>query len=118
MTQDPFDVEAARKFLSERERQESDAQEKARKELLEKVILVLKDEFLGSSVEVYLVGSIIRPHSFSARSDVDVVLKNFKGDRFDLWTKLEEKFGRSVEIIPFETCSFREFVLKEGLRVF
>lgn len=117
MASGDFDSEGAQKFLAEREKREKEERETVRKKLLQEVISVLKEEFKHTSVEVYLVGSILRPYSFSTHSDVDVVLKNYKGDRFDFWTKLEKKLGRNVEIIPFETCPFQEFVLKEGLKV-
>lgn len=112
-----FDSEGARKFLLEKEAREKEERERVRQELLAKVISVLKTEFQGSAVEVFLVGSITRPYSFSPHSDIDIVLKNFKGDRFDLWAKLDRQFDRNVEIILFETCHFQDFVLKEGLRV-
>ncbi len=112
-----FDQEEAKKFLANREGREKEEHEKARKILLEQVISILKQEFNGSSAEVYLVGSILKPFAFSPRSDVDIVLKNYGGDRFDLWTRLEKKIPRSVEIILFETCPFQDFVLKDGFRV-
>lgn len=117
MTFNDFDSEEAKKFLVEREHKEKEEREKERKDLLQKVILLLKEEFKGSPVEIYLVGSILRPYSFSSRSDIDIVLKHYGGDRFDLWPKLEKKIGRNIEIIPFETCPFQEFILKEGLKV-
>jgi hypothetical protein len=115
--EEKFNEEEARKFLLLREEQEKQTKEQERKSLLSKVIAVLGQEFKDSSVEVYLVGSILRPFSFSSSSDVDVVLKGYKEDRFDFWTKLEGEIGRKVEIILFETCRFQEFVLKEGFRV-
>jgi predicted nucleotidyltransferase len=111
-----FDSEAAKKFLGDRERKEKEENEETRKTLLQKVIIILKEEF-HSPIEIYLIGSILRPYSFSTRSDIDIVIKNYHGDRFDLWTNLEKKFERKVEIILFETCPFQEFVLKEGLKV-
>lgn len=112
-----FDREEAKKFLFEQEEKEKKQREETRKYLLQKVIAILKKEFQDSSVEVYLVGSIVRPFAFTTRSDVDIVLKNFIGDRFELWPKLEKEIGRTVEIILFESCHFQEFVLKEGLKV-
>lgn len=112
-----FNEEKAKEFLSERERKERSAQEEERKQLLEKVITLLKAEFKNSPVEVYLVGSVLRPFSFSSRSDIDIVLKNYTGDRFEFWASFENKIGRSIEIISFETCKFQEFVLSEGLKV-
>lgn len=61
--------------------------------------MILQEEFHGSSVEVFLVGSILKPFQFAERSDIDIVVKNYDHDRFDLWTKLETKIGRTVEII-------------------
>ncbi len=115
--EEKFDSEEAKKFLFAREEKEKQHREEDRKAVLQKVISILKKEFQGSSVEVYIVGSILRPFSFSSHSDVDIVLKNFKQDRFELWPKLEREIGRTVEIILFETCRFQEFVLKEGLKV-
>ncbi|HEX2583462.1 MAG TPA: hypothetical protein VHL30_05035 [Chlamydiales bacterium] len=117
MTFDHFDSEEAKKFLLEREQKEKQEKERERKNLLQKAISILEEEFTGTAVEVYLIGSILRPFSFTSKSDVDIVLKNYKGDRFDFWTKMEAKIGRSVEIIAFETCSFQEFILKNGLKV-
>ncbi len=117
MTSQEFDPEEAKKFLKEREEKIKDRQDTERKQLLEKVILILKEELKNTSLEVFLVGSITRPFSFTSRSDVDIVLKSFHGDRFDLCARLEKKIGRSVEIIIFETCGFQEFILKEGFKV-
>jgi len=115
---DEFNQEEAKKFLLNREQREKEEQEKERQEILKKAVAIIQRELQNAHLEVYLVGSILRPYSFSANSDIDIVIKNFKGDRFDLWTKLEKEIGRKVEIILFETCSFQEFVLKEGLKVF
>ena len=112
-----FDPYEAKKFLETKEREEKEKREGDRKALLQKVIQILIDEFQGSGVEVFLVGSIIRPYFFYADSDIDIVVKNFQGDRFELWPKLERKIGKSIEIIPFESCNFQDFVLKEGLKV-
>ena len=112
-----FNSEEAKRFLLAKEEKEKKQWEKERKILLEQSTKALKKEFQGSGVEVYLVGSIVRPFAFSPRSDIDIVLKNYKGDRFELWTKLEADLGRKVEIIFFEKCHFQEFVLKEGFRV-
>lgn len=113
----PFDPNAAKKFLKERDAQERSNQEEIRKALLEHTIAVLKEEFPGDEVQAFLVGSILRPNQFTKISDVDIVIKNFHGDRFALWSRLEAKIGRQVEIILFEQCSFKEFVESDGLKV-
>lgn len=112
-----FDRDEAKKHLSEQDRQQRVKQELERSLVFQKVVTILKQKFEGTSVDVYLVGSITRPHQFSNSSDVDIVLKNFTDDRFELWTTLEKEVGRPVEIILFENCSFQEFVLKEGYKV-
>lgn len=112
-----FDREEAEKFLLVKEELEKQQREEARKSLLKEVVAILEKEFKGSTIEVYLIGSLIQPFRFSARSDVDIVVKNYKEDRFDLWAKLERIIGRKVEVILFEKCPFQEFVLKEGFKV-
>lgn len=112
-----FDADEAKKHHLAKEEKEKARLEDERKALLVRVIAVLENEFKGSSVEVYLIGSILQPFRFTLRSDVDIVLKSYRQDRFKLWAKLEREIGRKVEIIPFETCPFQEFVLKQGLKV-
>lgn len=112
-----FDSDEAKKHLIQRQEKEKERLEQERTILLQKAISVLTDEFKGSPVEVYLVGSITRPYHFTSSSDIDIVLKNFKGDRFEIWTKLEEKLRKQVEIILFETCSFQDFVISQGYKV-
>jgi uncharacterized protein len=117
MNQDRFHPEEAKQYLHKKDQQDKAIREKNRKLILNKTILTLRQLFQDTPVEVYLVGSIIRPFQFSAHSDIDIVVKNFHGDRFDLWTKIEDLVGRNVEIILFETCHFQEFVLKEGMKI-
>lgn len=112
-----FDKEAARKNLEKRDLKDKEERENLRKKILAKTVSVLEGEFQGTNVEVYLVGSVARPNSFNKNSDVDVVLKNFSGDRFDIWTKLEAKIGRDVEVIIFEACEFKDHVIEQGLKV-
>lgn len=115
--QPEFDQEEAKKYLTKQDCQQREQREQERSLLFQKVVAILKQKFGKTFVDVYLVGSIIRPYQFSASSDVDIVLKNFTGDRFELWTQLEKEIGRSVEIILFESCSFQEFVSSEGYKI-
>lgn len=105
-----FDREEAKKFLFQK-------QEKERIALLQTDISFLEKELKGSSVEVYLVESLLGPYSFTANLDVDMVLKSYKGHRFELSAKLKSQIGRKVEIIPYEKIQFQEFVLIHGLKV-
>ena len=112
-----FDQEEAKKILLAREEKEKNDKEIERKAVLQQTISILKKKFTGSAVEVYLVGSILKPFGFSTRSDIDIVLKNFQGDRFENWAHLEREIVTKIEIIPFETCPFQAFVLKDGFKV-
>ena len=112
-----FDINEAREFLSKKEAQKNEEYEQERLKVLQRVTELLKKEFSDSEVEVYLVGSITKPHQFTKRSDVDIVIKNFKGDRFDTWPKLERKIGRDVELILYENCHFKDHVKSQGLRI-
>ena len=113
----PFNADEAKKFLQEKEKRERDEHEAQRKQVLEKLTAFLKQEFQSSTVEVYLVGSLTRPYQFSSRSDVDIVLKNFHGDRFDLMPRIETLTGRSVEIILYEQSPFQQEIDRNGLKV-
>ena len=112
-----FDQEEAKKFLLAREEKEKQRLETIRKEVLDRAITLLKEEFQGSSTQVYLVGSVLQPFKFKDYSDIDIVLKHFQGDLFEIWSKLSMKFDRTIEVILFETCHFQDFVLKHGLKV-
>ena len=112
-----FDVNAAKEFLRKREEKEEAFFEETRKSVLEKTIKVLRQEFQGSAVEVYLVGSIIQPFQFTDRSDIDIVLKNYQGDFLNIWSELQKKLDRTIQVIFFETCHFQEYILKSGQKV-
>jgi predicted nucleotidyltransferase len=112
-----FDRQEAKKFLLAREEKEKQQQEENRQKVLQHVISVLKKKFESSGVQVYVVGSVLRAYHFNTTSDIDIVVRNFKGDRFQLWAELEKLLQRNVEIIQFETCHFKEFVEKEGLKI-
>lgn len=112
-----FNADEAREYLLKQEQLEKKKREEERLATLDHVARCLKEMFLDSPVEVYLVGSITKPNSFNKRSDIDVVLKNFKGDRFAVWTELESKVRRRVEVILFERSHFKEHIEQEGLKV-
>ncbi|MBX9922982.1 MAG: hypothetical protein K2Y01_02620 [Rhabdochlamydiaceae bacterium] len=114
---DNFDTDKAKKFLETREGEEKERKEIERKAALSATVDLLKVLFSHTGVEVYLVGSIIQPYKFHSRSDVDVVLRNFHGDRFEVWTQLEALIKKNVEVIIFENCHFQEHVIKNGYRV-
>lgn len=111
-----FNIDEAKKFLKARESEEREKRESERQATLSLVIDTLKTIFSNTCVEAYLVGSLLQPYQFYAHSDIDIVLKNFKADRFHIWTQLEEIIKRKVEVIVFENCHFQEHVLKNGYK--
>lgn len=112
-----FDFDEAKKFLEKRAQKRNEDDEQLRLSVLKNTQKLLTDEFANSGVEVYLVGSITRPYAFRKNSDIDIVLKNFTGDRFDLWPKLEHALDRNVEIIIYENCHFQDHILTQGVRI-
>ena len=114
---DNFDADKAKKFLEIREGEEKENKEIERKSIFMLAIDSLKKLFSHTSVEVYLIGSVTQPYKFHSRSDVDIVLRNFHGDRFEVWTQLELLIKKNVEVIIFENCQFQEHVLKNGYKV-
>jgi predicted nucleotidyltransferase len=112
-----FNVEKARKFLRQREQTKKKYLEEEREKVLQKTISALRDFFKDPEIEVYLAGSILQPYQFTPRSDIDIVVKNFHGDRFELWSQLEDLCGREIDLILFEKCNFKEYILKYGYKV-
>lgn len=112
-----FDYNQAKKFLEKRESIAETKREAERLVIFNEVVKSLRGLFSDTNVEVYLVGSILQPYQFHMHSDIDIILKNFKGDRFEIWTELENMIHRRVEIILFEFCSFQDHVLKHGFKV-
>ena len=112
-----FDPEKARHTLEQKEKARKEAGEALRLSTLQKAKTAVTTLFRASGVEIYFVGSVIQPYQFRADSDIDVVLRGFKGDRFEVWTQLEEAIGRPVEVMLFEKIEFQEHVLQHGLKV-
>lgn len=112
-----FDINAARQNLKRIECEKKAKQEAIRIELLEATKSILVETLKDKGLEVWLIGSIIQQNSFRPSSDIDIVVKNLVGDRFDLWILLESKLKREVEVIKFEECDFQEEILNTGLRV-
>lgn len=112
-----FDTNAAKDSLVKREKEKLKKNENDRQIQLTKIIEILKDEFIDQQVEVFLVGSITQPYKFRENSDIDIVLKNFKGDRFDAWSSIDRKIDRTIELILYEKCHFKEHVDQQGLKI-
>lgn len=112
-----FDENEAIENLKKLEKKGAEEQEKNRLLVLKNVVAAVKDYFADTPVQVFVIGSLIQPGKFRSDSDVDLVLKNFSGDRFDVWTFLEGQIARKVEVILYENCSFKDHIDKFGLRI-
>jgi hypothetical protein len=113
-----FDIEAAKKFLQAREDKEHQENESLRQAMFQKVLTVLKKEFAGTATEVYLMGSIVQPFvSFSPDDEIEVMLKNYQGDRFDIWAKLESELGDTVRVFIYGKFHLQDIFLQYGRKV-
>lgn len=117
MSSQPFDQESAAKNLLARDKAAKEARERIRLDLLRTCTTYLQKRFKENSIEVYLVGSITQPYHFRENSDIDIVLKGFNGDLFEIWTELEKALNRKVEVIIFESCHFKEHIIQLGVKV-
>ena len=105
------------RFLSKRDKAQRACLEAKRKDILKNVMAVLAATFANTNTEVYIIGSLIEPYKFKENSDIDIVVKNYQGDHFLLWSKLEEKFARKVDLIIFERCGFQKEIQQYGLKI-
>jgi predicted nucleotidyltransferase len=117
MSESQFDENASRENLKRKEIANRAGSEELRRKLLSTTMDILHKEIDQKGTEIWLIGSILKPNGFTKRSDIDIVVKNYKGDRFDLWTLLESKIDHEIEIIRFEECDFQDDILKYGLKV-
>lgn len=67
--------------------------------------------------EVYLFGSLIKPHRFYEESDIDFAFAGLKDqDFFQAIAFLSRKLGRDVDVIQLEDSPLREKVVREGVK--
>lgn len=112
-----FNEDESIRHLRKQEQEKEENREIQRKKTLGRVQEVLKEVFDGSDITIYLIGSILQKGKFHANSDIDIVLKGYSGDRFEVWSKLESLLDFSIEVIYYEEIDFQEDVEKLGLRV-
>lgn len=112
-----FDEASALQNLKDQERKNLEQKEKLRVQLLAKTFSLLQEEFKGTDTKAWLIGSITSENQFSKRSDIDIVVQDYLGDRYHLWSSLEKKIGHEIEILRYEECAFQDDIMKYGLRV-
>ena len=107
-----------RQNLREKSLRKKQAEELRRKELLGSIIDRLKLYFgKYPGCNVYLTGSIVKPGSFSDRSDIDIAVENYTGSRLDLFMELSELIDLPVDLIIMERCHFIDQIREKGVRV-
>jgi predicted nucleotidyltransferase len=105
-----------KKNLREKALKLKQAREVHRKDQLEYVCGKLKLYFKNyPECNVYLIGSIIRPGSFSDGSDVDIAVENYTGSRLDLFMELSELIDLPVDLIIMERCQFADQIREKGI---
>ena len=109
-----FDISVLKKLREEKR----ERMEKKRMEYLRMIVPKLNEYFENLKVsEVYLVGSVLKPHRFHEFSDVDIALKGLEEDYFKVMKDVEEITGRNVDIIEMERCVFEDEIRKRGIRL-
>lgn len=103
--------------LIRKEAEQKDSLEQERQKLLDLTRNVLREKFEGTSVTIFLVGSVVRPGQFREDSDIDIILKGFEGNMLGLARELQEILGREVEIYPYDGSGYQEGLIRNGLRV-
>ncbi|ETX03233.1 MAG: hypothetical protein ETSY1_00750 [Candidatus Entotheonella factor] len=64
---------------------------------------------------VYIFGSLIRPWTFSADSDIDLAVESLEPEPFfSLMGILATELGREVDLIDLSRCHFASKIRQEG----
>lgn len=96
-------IEAARRYHRRREKQQWAEREALRRERLEAVRAAVRRSAPGlpAVAAVHLFGSILRPGSFTASSDIDVAVDcDDPETESRLWRELEETLEWNVDLRP------------------
>ena len=103
-----------KELLEEKHREK----EEERIKTLESVCKSLREYFSSKKVRsVYLCGSLIREGEFNLFSDIDVAVEGLEEDYFETLCELEELLKRDVDLIELKKCSFKNIILREGVKV-
>ena len=111
------ETERIREFLHNKALTRRNARERLRLQVLDRVKDKICEIFSDPDAEVYLIGSLVRPYHFSEYSDIDIVVKNFKGEIDEIQKEIEYALDKDVDIIVYEKSPFKELIDKFGERV-
>lgn len=66
--------------------------------------------------QAYIFGSLIRPHRFTKKSDVDLAVESIEPEHmFMSMTALAESLGREVDLVELCKCPFAHRIRQEGI---
>ena len=111
------ETERIREFLHNKVCKRRNAREELRLEVLAQVKEKIRDTFFDSGMEVFLIGSLLRSYHFSEYSDIDIVIKNYKGEIYEIQKELENALNKDVDIIIYEKSPFKELIDRFGEKV-
>lgn len=64
----------------------------------------------------YIFGSLIRPHRFTQKSDIDLAVESIEPEHmFMAMTALAEALGREVDLVELYKCPFAHRIRQEGV---
>ena len=102
------------------EQNEIRQREAYRQQKLQEVKTLLSSYFQGKPVtEVYLIGSLLRPHGFNQYSDIDIVVKGMPPEAyFQIFGELEDLLHTEhLDLIEMERCHFGDLIERSGERI-
>ena len=66
--------------------------------------------------QAYIFGSLIRPHRFTQKSDIDLAVESIEAEHmFMAMTALVEALGREVDLVELCKCPFAHRIRQEGV---
>ncbi len=114
-----FDIKKIKDIFFKKSQQEKQELELDRKRVLKETESIIKNYFVDvdKKVEIYLIGSILKPYQFNKHSDINIVIKGSDKSKLDIWLDLEERFSRKIDVVSYEKCHFKDFIDKYGIRI-
>ena len=115
-----MDISKCANYLKEKEKRRLWEKEKIRRKAMAKLSLLNK--ILSNFSEVkkaYIFGLIIKEGKFRENSDIDIALEGkVKEDYFLIWSELEEKLNKEVDLRILNSGVTSQIIKKEGKLIY
>lgn len=115
-----MDISKCANYLKEKKERRIWEREKIRRKAMAKLSLL--NEILSNFPEVkkaYIFGSIIKEGKFRENSDIDIALEGkVKEDYFLIWSELEEKLNKGVDLRILDSGVTSQIIKKEGKLIY